>query len=127
MVDRAHPELSVARQCQLLGISRTSVYRRNRARRSQDREMMDLLDRKYLACPFYGSRAIDAPALPDGHSPPDRRRPVASRLGALQQVGVQIGRILLDRLAVHPGRPALAGLPARFRQPNVVDVMGQCR
>ena len=58
MVDRAHSELSVARQCRLLGISRTSVYRRNQARRSQDREMMDLLDRKYLACPFFGSRRM---------------------------------------------------------------------
>ena len=28
MIDRAHPTLSVSRQCQLLDVSRASVYRR---------------------------------------------------------------------------------------------------
>jgi putative transposase len=60
MVDREHPELSVARQCRLLGISRTSVYRRRKARHARDLELMDLIDRQYLSCPFYGSRRMTA-------------------------------------------------------------------
>lgn len=60
MVERRHPRLSVVRQCRLLGIARAGVYRRRQARRRTDLELMELIDRQYLICPFYGSRRMAA-------------------------------------------------------------------
>ena len=60
MIDRAHPTLSVSRQCQLLEVSRASVYRRPAPVSADDLRLMELIDRQYLACPFYGSRRMAA-------------------------------------------------------------------
>ncbi len=68
-----------------------------------------------------------AGALRDVH-PPHRRRAVGARLGAIQQraqVLVQVLRILLRRLPVHPRRAILAGAPVGLLQPGDVDVMRQ--
>ena len=56
MVDRQHPSLSVVRQCRLLDISRSSVYYRSSEATQEDLDYMKLMDRQYLATPFYGSR-----------------------------------------------------------------------
>jgi putative transposase len=60
MINRKHRELSLARQCSLLGISRSSVYYRRVPTRAEDLELMALLDRQYLKTPFYGSRKMTA-------------------------------------------------------------------
>ena len=49
MIDRAHPTLSVRRQCQLLDVSRASVYRRPAPVSADDLRLMELIDRQYLA------------------------------------------------------------------------------
>jgi len=56
MVDRQHPSLSVVHQCGLLDISRSSVYYRSSEASQEDLDYMKLMDRQYLATPFYGSR-----------------------------------------------------------------------
>ena len=56
MVDRQHPSLSVVRQCRLLDISRSSVYYRSSEATQEDLDYIKLMDRQYLATPFYGSR-----------------------------------------------------------------------
>ena len=43
MIDREHPNLSVVRQCSLLGISRSSVYSRPCEAGEYDLELMSLL------------------------------------------------------------------------------------
>ena len=58
MVDREHPNLSVVRQCTLLGISRSSVYHHRRETDEYDLELMNLIDRQYLVRPYYGSRRM---------------------------------------------------------------------
>jgi putative transposase len=60
MIDRAHPTLSISRQCHLLEVSRASVYRRPAPVSADDLRLMELIDRQYLACPFYGSRRMAA-------------------------------------------------------------------
>jgi putative transposase len=67
MIDRAHPTLSVSRQCQLLDVSRASVYRRPAPVSTEDLRLMELIDRQYLARPFYGSRRITAWLNTQGH------------------------------------------------------------
>jgi len=60
VVDRRHPSLSVASQCRLLGISRSGLYYQPKGISEEDLTFMKLIDRQYLATPFYGSRKIAA-------------------------------------------------------------------
>ena len=59
-MDRQHPSLSVKRQCQLLGISRSSLYYKPVGMAEEDLTLMKLIDRQYLATPFYGARKMAA-------------------------------------------------------------------
>ena len=58
MVDREHPSLSVVRQCKLLYISRSGLYYQPKGISEEDLTLMKLIDRQYLATPFYGARKI---------------------------------------------------------------------
>jgi putative transposase len=60
MLDRGHRELSIRRQCTLLGIARSGVYRKPRPANDNDLELMRRLDELYLAWPFLGSRRMTA-------------------------------------------------------------------
>lgn len=60
MVEAKHPKLSLSRQCALLGISRSSMYYQARRVDGEDLEIMGLIDRQYLATPFYGARRMAA-------------------------------------------------------------------
>jgi putative transposase len=73
MIDRAHPTLSISRQCHLLDVSRASVYRRPAPVSADDLRLMELIDRQYLARPFYGSRRMAAWLATQGH-PVNRKR-----------------------------------------------------
>lgn len=55
-----HPELSVRRQCELLGLNRSSLYYAAAAESAENLRLMRLLDEQYTACPFYGSRRLTA-------------------------------------------------------------------
>jgi putative transposase len=50
--------LSIARQCQLLGISRASFYYQPKAPEAEELLLLRLLDQQYLETPFYGSRKM---------------------------------------------------------------------
>ena len=65
--------LSLSRQCQLLGLSRTALYYRPVAVSDYELELMALIDRQYLRTPFYGSRRITAWLQTQGH-PVNRKR-----------------------------------------------------
>ena len=58
MVDRELPSLSIARQCALLGVARSSLYYRPREASGEDLALMQAMDRQYLDTPFYGSRRM---------------------------------------------------------------------
>ncbi len=60
MVDCRHPSLSVVHQCTLLGISRAGLYYQPKGISEEDLALMKLIDRQYLATPFYGARKIAA-------------------------------------------------------------------
>jgi len=60
MVDRQHLSLSVVRQCKLLYISRSGLYYQPAGISEEDMTLMKLIDRQYLATPFYGARKIAA-------------------------------------------------------------------
>jgi putative transposase len=52
--------LSVRRQCELLGLSRSSLYYEPAGETLEDLRLMRLIDEQYTACPFYGSRRMTA-------------------------------------------------------------------
>jgi putative transposase len=94
MIARARADLSVRRQCALLGLARSGVYRKPAP---PDREQLALtqrIDEQYLATPFYGSRRMTA---------------------ALRLVGRQVNRKRVQRLMRLMGLEALGPKPKTSR------------
>ena len=56
MIDKNKAKISLKRQCEILKISRSSLYYQSQAR--EEIEMMRRIDQLYTQCPFYGSRRI---------------------------------------------------------------------
>jgi len=57
MIDRTH-SLPVTRQCQLLGLNRSTVYYQAAGASDADLRLMRRIDEMHLKRPFYGSRRI---------------------------------------------------------------------
>ena len=60
LVEREDPALPISQQCRLLAISRSAVYRRPAEVGEADLAIMALMDRQYLARPYYGARRMAA-------------------------------------------------------------------
>jgi putative transposase len=59
VIATGHPEVSVERRCQLLGLPRSSYYRGPASGlRSGDLEMMQRIDKLYMEQPWMGSRSL---------------------------------------------------------------------
>ncbi len=72
-LDRDHPDLSVRRQCAMLGVARSGVYRKPRPANDNDLEAMRRIDALFTARPFFGARRI-ARTLSEEGFPIDRKR-----------------------------------------------------
>jgi putative transposase len=57
-VDLKHPKLSVRRQCQLLGLNRSTWHYQPAQASEENLCLMRLIDEQYLRTPFYGSRRM---------------------------------------------------------------------
>ena len=62
-LDRADRTLSIRRQCALVGVARSSVYRPRRPANDNDVVPMRLIDELFTAWPFLGSRPKESWAL----------------------------------------------------------------
>ena len=58
LLDRDHAKLSIRRQCELLGIARSGVYRPPRAANDNDLGLMRRIDELFTQWPFLGSRRL---------------------------------------------------------------------
>src|ERR1043165_9355683 len=58
LIDPEHAQLSVRRQCELLGLNRSSFYYQAALESEENLRLMRLLDEQYTRCPFYGSRKL---------------------------------------------------------------------
>jgi putative transposase len=67
MVERENRGLPISQQCRLLAVSRSSVYRKPAEVSAEDLAIMALIDRHYLARPYYGSRRMAAWLATQGH------------------------------------------------------------
>jgi putative transposase len=68
LVEANHPELSIGRQCELLGLSRSSFYYEPATETAENLALMKLIDRQYTDYPFYGSRRMAAWLQGAGHA-----------------------------------------------------------
>ncbi len=68
LLDRDHGKLSIRRQCALLGVARSGVYRAPRPANDNDLAVMRRLDELFTAWPFLGSRRLAALLRADGHA-----------------------------------------------------------
>jgi putative transposase len=58
MIEPGHTVLSIKRQCELIGLSRSSYYRQPAPEREKNLELMKVIDEIYTRFPFFGSRKI---------------------------------------------------------------------
>ena len=60
LIEPAHPQLSIRRQCLVLGLARSTLYDRPLGESAQNLHLMRVLDEQYTATPFYGIRRMTA-------------------------------------------------------------------
>lgn len=69
-----HPDLALHLQTRLLGISRSHFYHQPSPVSSDDIRIMNLVDKVFTDCPFYGSRKIVQELKLTHHEPVNRKR-----------------------------------------------------
>jgi putative transposase len=57
-VEPGHPEISLRRQCALLGVNRSGLYYQPAGEGAENLRLMRLIDEEYTQRPFYGSRRM---------------------------------------------------------------------
>jgi putative transposase len=67
LLDHDHGKLSIRRQCALLGVARSGVYRQRRPANDNDLAVMRRLDELFTAWPFLGSRRMAVMLRAEGH------------------------------------------------------------
>ena len=73
MIDKDYKKISLTRQCELLNVSKGTLYYEPVGIDPYNLGLMDLLDRQYTELPFYGSRRMTAWLKREGH-PVNRKR-----------------------------------------------------
>lgn len=66
-MERDHPSLSIERQCELLGLSRSGFYYQPRGENALNLLLMRKIDREYTAHPFFGYRKMVSRLREAGH------------------------------------------------------------
>ena len=95
VIEVRHSKLSLARQCELVGIARSSYYYRPKKESEFNLELMRLIDEQYLRTPWYGSRQM-------------RRY--------LRRQGLRVNRKRIRRLMQKMGLVAVAPAPNTSRR-----------
>lgn len=58
LIEPAHKQISIGRQCDLLGLSRSTYYYEPCPESVENLELMRLLDKQYMDTPYYGIRRM---------------------------------------------------------------------
>jgi putative transposase len=86
LIDLRHPGLSVQRQCELLGLSRSGWYYRGQGESADNQRLMCLIDQQYTARPFFGVRRMTAMLRRDGQAVNPKRVRRLMRLMGLEAI-----------------------------------------
>jgi putative transposase len=87
MLERGHPGLSIRRQCVLLSLPRSGVYRPQRPASDDDLALVRRIDALFMAWPFLGSRRITAMLRAEGISVNRKRVRRLMRLMGIAALG----------------------------------------
>jgi len=60
MIEPINPEIPIYRQCELLGLVRSSYYYEPAGESKYNLKIMELIDEQYMKTPFYGTRRMTA-------------------------------------------------------------------
>jgi putative transposase len=60
LIEAAHPQISIARQCALVGLPRSTYYYHTQGESAENLTLMRLLDQQYTDTPYYGIRRMTA-------------------------------------------------------------------
>ncbi len=82
----SHPQLSICRQCELLGLARASSYYEPATETEENLYLMRLIDEQYTAQPVYGSRRMAIGLQGPGHAVNRKRVPRLMRLMGLEAI-----------------------------------------
>jgi two-component sensor histidine kinase len=95
MIDRDHPSLSIARQCQLVSISRSGFYYQPSGESELNLMLMRMIDDQHMRTPYYGARQMARHLRREGYIVGRKR---IRRL--MQKMGLRVGwRDEIRRLA----------------------------
>ncbi len=86
MVKKDHPRLSIAKQCRLLSISRSSFYYEPKGETTQNLVLMHLIDEQFLETPFYGVLQMTWHLRAQGHLVNEKRIRRLMRLMGLMPI-----------------------------------------
>ena len=82
MIEPQHPRLSVARQCELVSISRSGFYYQPAGETPLNLALMRLIDVQFLETPWYGSRQMARHLRREGYTVGRKRmRRLMARMG----------------------------------------------
>jgi putative transposase len=118
LIDPKHCDLSITRQCELLGLSRSSYYHTPMALESEENlQYMRLIDEQYLRTPFFGTRQMTRFLVEKGYVV--NRRRVQRLMG---KMGIQATVPGPHTSRLHPAHHTypylLAGM--QLQEPNLV-------
>ena len=60
LIEPVHPQISIARQCDLVGLPRSTYYYQAQGESAENLYLMRLLDKQYTDTPYYGVRRMTA-------------------------------------------------------------------
>ena len=68
MIEPGHPHLSIRRQCELVGLNRSTFYHRPAGESDLNLHLMRLIDKQYIKTPFYGWPRMTAQLRRQGYA-----------------------------------------------------------
>jgi putative transposase len=81
-IEYGHDKISISRQCQLLGLVRSSLYYQSNRDDRYNEQLMKLLDKQYTKTPFYGVPRMTESLRQAGHGVnPKRIRRLMHKMG----------------------------------------------
>ncbi len=86
MIDPAYTQISIRRQCELLGLNRSTYYIKPAGESSFNLMLMELIDKQYTKTPFYGYPKMTAWLRRENHLVNKKRVARLMRLMGLQAV-----------------------------------------
>ncbi len=86
MIDPAYTRISIRRQCELLGLNRSTYYMKPAGESSFNLMLMELIDKQYTKTPFYGYPKMTAWLRRENHLVNKKRVARLMRLMGLQAI-----------------------------------------